>query len=68
MQEFPLRWIATELAVGYAPRSYDEQWDLLDRYAEKLGASKAGIPEFQEKFEPPSDSFFEKWKTMLEWF
>ena len=24
MKEYPVRWIATELAVGYAPRSYKD--------------------------------------------
>jgi hypothetical protein len=33
------------------------QWDLLDRYAEKLGVSEAGVPELQEEIGQPSDSF-----------
>jgi protein tyrosine/serine phosphatase len=44
------------------------QWDLLDRYSEKLGVSKAGVPEIEEEFEQPSDSFFRKWEAMLDWF
>jgi protein-tyrosine phosphatase len=44
------------------------QWDLLDRHAEKLGISKAGITELQEETEQPSDSFFKKWEAMLDFF
>jgi protein-tyrosine phosphatase len=44
------------------------QWNLLDRYIEKLGISKAGVPELQEEIEQISDSFFKKWETMLDWF
>ena len=44
------------------------QWDLLDRYTEKLGVSKAGVPELQEEIEQPSDSFFKKWEAMLDWY
>ena len=45
-----------------------KQWDLLDRYAEKLGASRAGVPELHEEIDQPSDSFFKKWKAMLDWY
>ena len=38
------------------------QWDLLDRYTEKLGVSKAGVPELQEEIEQPSDSFLKNGK------
>jgi len=44
------------------------QWDLLERYAEKLGISKAGLTELQEEVDQPSDSFFKKWEVMLDWF
>ena len=44
------------------------QWDLLDRYTEKLGVSKAGLTELEAEIEVPSDSFFKKWDAMLEWF
>ena len=44
------------------------QWDLLDRYTEKLGVSNAGVPELQEEIEQPSDSFFKKWEAMLDWY
>ena len=44
------------------------QWDLLDRYTEKLGVSKAGVVELQEEVEQPSDSFFKKWEAMLDFF
>ena len=42
------------------------QWDLLERYAEKLGVSKAGLTELQEEVEQPSDSFFRKWDKGIE--
>jgi len=44
------------------------QWDLLERYTEKLRVSKADIHEVQEIIEQPSDSFFKKWETMLDWY
>ena len=44
------------------------QWDLLERYSEKLGVSKAGLTELEAEIEVPSDSFFKKWDAMLEWF
>ena len=44
------------------------QWDMLDRYTEKLGISKTGVPELQEDVEPPSDSFFKKWEAMMDFF
>ena len=44
------------------------QWDLLERYAEKLGVSRAGFPELQKEIEQPSDAFFQKWETMLDFF
>jgi hypothetical protein len=44
------------------------QWDLLERYAEKLGVSRAGLPELQEDIDQPSDSFFRKWEVMLDFF
>jgi protein tyrosine/serine phosphatase len=44
------------------------QWDLLYRFAEKLGIPRAGVPEFQEEIEQPSDSFFKKWEAMLDWY
>jgi protein-tyrosine phosphatase len=44
------------------------QWDLLDRYTEKLGVSKADVPEHQAEIEQPSESFFKKWEAMLDWF
>lgn len=44
------------------------QWDLLDRYTEKLGVSKAGMTELQADIEPPSGSFFKKWEAMLGFF
>jgi protein-tyrosine phosphatase len=44
------------------------QWDLLDRYSEKLGVSKADVSEIQEDIDQPSDSFFKKWESMLEFF
>lgn len=44
------------------------QWDMLDRYSEKLGVSKAGVPELQEEIEPSTDSFFKKWEAMLDFF
>ena len=44
------------------------QWDLLERCSEKLGVSRAGIPELKEEVEQPSDSFFKKWEAMLDWF
>ena len=49
------------------PMSRD-QWDVLDQYCEKLGVSRAGVPEVQEEIEPPADSFFKKWKAILDWF
>ena len=69
MKDYPVRWITTEVAVGYAPRSYN---DLAAIWAqgigEKLGVSKAGLAEIQEEIEPPSDSFFKKWEAMLDFF
>ena len=44
------------------------QWDLLERYGDKLGASRTGAPELQEDIEPPSDTFFKKWEAMLNFF
>ena len=44
------------------------QWDLLDRYSDKLKVSKAGVSELQNEIEKPSDSFFKKWESMLDWF
>ena len=44
------------------------QWDLLEEYAEKSGVSKAGLAEPKEEIDQPSDSFFKKWETMLDWF
>ena len=44
------------------------QYVFLDRYAEKLGISKAGVAELQEEVEQPSDSFFKKWEAMLDWY
>jgi hypothetical protein len=44
------------------------QLDLLDRYTEKLGVSKADVPELQAEIEQPSESFFKKWETMIDWF
>ena len=44
------------------------QWDLLDRYAEKLGSPNADVPELREELKPPSDSFFKKWEAMLDWY
>ena len=44
------------------------QWDLLDRYAEKLGILNKSVPEIQEEIEQPSDSFFKKWEAMLDWY
>ncbi|MGD8291565.1 MAG: dual specificity protein phosphatase family protein [Desulfobacterales bacterium] len=44
------------------------QWDLLYRYAEKLGVPKADVAELQEKTEKPSELFFKKWEAMLDWF
>ena len=40
------------------------QWDLLDRYADKLGISKAEVPQLQREIEQPPDSFFKKWEAM----
>jgi hypothetical protein len=44
------------------------QWDLLARYAEKLGVSRAGFAELQEEIEQPADSFFKKWEAMFDFF
>ncbi|MEJ2286451.1 MAG: dual specificity protein phosphatase family protein [Desulfobacterales bacterium] len=44
------------------------QWDLLEQYAEKLGVSRAGLPELQEEIDRPADSFFKKWEVMLDFF
>ena len=44
------------------------QWDLLERYSEKLGVSRAGFPELQEEIDQPADSFFKKWEAMLDFF
>ena len=44
------------------------QWDLLDRYIEKYGISKADLSEIHDDNEQPSDSFFKKWEAMLDWF
>jgi protein-tyrosine phosphatase len=44
------------------------QWNLLKQYTEKLGVSKAGIPEFQKENEQNSNTFFSKWEAMLDWF
>ncbi|NNL76654.1 MAG: dual specificity protein phosphatase family protein [Desulfobacterales bacterium] len=44
------------------------QWDLLERYTEKLGVSRADAPELREEIEQPSDSFFKKWEAMLDWY
>ena len=44
------------------------QWDLLERYSEKLGVSRAGVSELREEVEQPTDSFFKKWEAMLDWF
>jgi protein-tyrosine phosphatase len=49
------------------PMSHN-QWESLERYSDKLGVSKAGVSEFQEEIESPSDSFFKKWQAMLDWF
>ena len=45
-----------------------KQWDLLERYSEKLGVSRAGVSELREVVEQPTDSFFKKWEAMLDWF
>lgn len=42
------------------------QWDLLERYSEKLGVSKAGLPGLQEEIELPAVTFFRKWETRLD--
>jgi len=44
------------------------QWNLLEGYSEKLGVSRADLPELQEEIEQPSDSFFKKWEAMLDFF
>lgn len=44
------------------------QWDVLDQYSEKLGVSKARVPELQEEIEQPPDAFFKKWEAILDWF
>ncbi len=44
------------------------QLDLLDRYTDKLGVSKAGAAEIQRQTERPAGSFFKKWEAMLDWF
>jgi protein-tyrosine phosphatase len=44
------------------------QWNVLDEYAEKLGVSKAGLPELEAETAHPSDSFFKKWEAMLDFF
>jgi len=44
------------------------QWDLLERFSEKLGVSNAGLHELQEQIEQPSETFFKKWETMMDFF
>ena len=70
MKAYSVRWITTELAairkMKHTPSipMSRQQWDILDCYSEKLGVSKAGVPELQGEIEPPSDSFFKKWERM----
>jgi len=44
------------------------QWDLLMRYAEKQGVSKSGAAALQHETEQPTDTFFKKWESMLDFF
>ena len=44
------------------------QWKLLEQYADKLGVSTSGATVLQEEIEPPTDSFFKKWESMLEFY
>jgi len=44
------------------------QWKLLERYADKLGVSKANVAALKEAPEQPSDSFFKKWEAMLDFY
>lgn len=44
------------------------QWDLLERYSEKMGVLKSEVSDLKKKIEPPSDSFFKKWEGMLDFF
>ena len=44
------------------------QWNLLVRYSEKLGVSKSGAAALQHETEQPTDTFFKKWESMLDFF
>lgn len=44
-----------------------EQWELLDRYGKKVGASTKIDSSYKEE-QGEGDTFFRKWATMMKWF
>lgn len=44
-----------------------EQWELLDRYGKKVGASTKIDPSYKKE-EGEGGTFFKKWATMMKWF
>ncbi len=58
MRKYPVTWITTDLAVGYAPRSHND-----------LDAIRAqGIAAIVNLCAECYDSFFKKWEAMLDFF
>ena len=45
-----------------------KQWQLLESYSEKLGVSKSGVNTLAKETGQPTDSFFKKWESMLDFF
>lgn len=66
MPQYPVRWITTEISVGYAPRSHN---DLATVRAQGIGAIVNLCAERYDLVDiEKSDSFFKKWEAMLDWY
>lgn len=44
-----------------------EQWELLERYGKKVGASMKIDPSYKDR-ESEGGTFFKKWAAMVKWF